>query len=120
MALAREHSHSVVENIAATLNTLIQPGSSMTLLVDWNRESLTSAVVYCIDYGYVEFLRMLRQMVSTRHSCSASARSSESPSKKLTSRSCTNNQHPFSAIFTLAVCVVRGRHICDRQKRLFL
>jgi hypothetical protein len=68
MALAREHGHCVVEDVASALNALVQPRSSMSLLIDWNRKGLTSAVINCINDGDVEFIRVLRQMMSTRHS----------------------------------------------------
>jgi hypothetical protein len=46
----------------------------MTLLVDWNRKSLATTVIHCINDRNIKLLRMLRQMVSTRHSyCTASA-----------------------------------------------
>ena len=60
VTLPCKHSHGVMENIASTLYTLVQPCCSVALLVDWDRESLTSAVVYCIDNGNVEFVGMLR------------------------------------------------------------
>jgi hypothetical protein len=65
VALSSEHGHSVVEDIASTLNTLIQPVGTMTLFVDSNRKGLSSAVVYRINKSHIEFVGMFRQMMST-------------------------------------------------------
>ena len=69
MALSREHGHSMVKYVTSALNALVQPVSAMSLLVDANGESLSSAVVYCIDEGNVEFVGMFRQVVGAGHSC---------------------------------------------------
>tara|TARA_R110002003_G_scaffold207_1_gene15956 strand:+ start:21863 stop:22051 length:189 start_codon:yes stop_codon:yes gene_type:complete len=60
----------MVENVASTLNALIQPCSSMALFVDWDGKRLSTAIIYSVDKSNVEFLGMLRQVVSTGHSCS--------------------------------------------------
>jgi hypothetical protein len=74
MSLPRKHSHSVMKDVTSTLHTLIQPRRSMTLLVDWDRKGLATTVIHCINDRNIELLRMLRQMMSTRHSyCAASA-----------------------------------------------
>ena len=65
ISLSREHGHSVVENVAPSLNSLVQPLSSMALFVDSNRERLTSAVIYCIDESNVKLVWMFRQVMST-------------------------------------------------------
>jgi hypothetical protein len=66
--LPRKHSHRVMKDVASALHTLIQPSSSMSLLVNWDREGLTTTVIHRIDYGNVELLGVLRKVVSTRHS----------------------------------------------------
>ena len=60
-----EHGHGMVENVASTLHTLIQPCRPMFLLIKRNRESLTTTVIYRIDNGNVEFVGVLRQVVRT-------------------------------------------------------
>jgi len=65
MALPSEHSHGVVENIASTLNTLVEPAGSMALFVDWDRERLSSAVVDRIDECNVELVRVLSEVMGT-------------------------------------------------------
>jgi hypothetical protein len=64
MALSRKHCHGVMENVASTLNTLVQPVSSMALLVDSNRKRLASTVIYCVDEGNVKLVGMFRKVVS--------------------------------------------------------
>lgn len=57
--LSREHSHGVVEDVASTLNTLIQPCGPMLFFIKRDRESLASAVIHCIDDSNVKFVGVL-------------------------------------------------------------
>jgi hypothetical protein len=65
MSLSRKHGHRMMEDITSTLHTLVQPRSSMTLLVNWNRKRLATTVINCIDDSNVELFGMLRQVVGT-------------------------------------------------------
>jgi hypothetical protein len=67
VTLPCEHCQGVVKDVASTLNALIQPCSSMALFVDWDGKRLSPAVIYSVDKSNVEFLGMLRQVVSTGH-----------------------------------------------------
>jgi len=69
MPLPSKHSHCVVEYVAATLHTLIQPAGSMSLLVKGNRESLATTIVLRVDEGYVELIGMVGKVVSAGHAC---------------------------------------------------
>lgn len=65
VALSCEHGHGVVEDVTSTLDTLVEPCGAMTLLVDVNGKGLASTVIYRIDECHVEFVGVLREMVST-------------------------------------------------------
>jgi hypothetical protein len=67
MTLAREHGHSVVEDITSTLHTLIQPTGSMSFFVDWNRKGLATTVIHGVNKCDIELVRVLSEMVSTTH-----------------------------------------------------
>lgn len=65
MALPCEHSHGVMENIASTLDALVEPAGSMALFVDCDRERLSSAVVDSIDECNVELVRVFSEVMGT-------------------------------------------------------
>lgn len=67
MTLSGKHCEGVVEDIAATLDALIEPICTMLFFVDWNGISLTAAVVDCIDKRYIELVWVLDEMVGTGH-----------------------------------------------------
>jgi hypothetical protein len=82
----------------------------MAFLVNGYREGLTTTVVYCVNDRDIKLLRMLRQVMGARHSCSPSQHLHYGTQEENnhTSRSSTNNQNLLLSIFTLSVS---GRHI---------
>jgi hypothetical protein len=69
VSLARKHGHGVVENVRATLNTLIQPTGAIFVLVDGDTVGLTTAVVYSVHERNVEFVGLFGEVVGTAHTC---------------------------------------------------
>jgi hypothetical protein len=67
MALPCEHGHRVVKDITSTLHTLVQPTSSMSFLVDWNRKGLATTVIHGVNKCDIKLVRVLSEMVSTTH-----------------------------------------------------
>jgi hypothetical protein len=65
MTLSCEHSHGMVENVASTLDTLVEPTGSMALFVNWDRERLSSAVIDRIDKCNVELVRVFSKVMGT-------------------------------------------------------
>lgn len=70
-SLPGEHGQCVVKDVRAALDALIAPGSTVAITVDGYRESLAAAVVHGVNEGNVELVRMLSQMVGSRHANSA-------------------------------------------------
>jgi hypothetical protein len=69
VSLASKHSHRVMENVRATLNTLVQPTGAIFVLVDGDTVCLTTTVVYSINERNVEFVGLLGEVVSAAHAC---------------------------------------------------
>ena len=67
MTLSCEHGHGMVEDIAATLDTLVKPACSIPVLLDGDRECLATTVVHSVDECYLEFLGVLREVICTGH-----------------------------------------------------
>ena len=67
MALAREHGHRVMEDVASTLHALIQPARTMLILLDRYRERLPPAIVDRVNDGDVEFIGVFCQMMGAGH-----------------------------------------------------
>ena len=65
MPLPREHSHSVMKDIASTLDSLVEPLGSMAFFVNLNRKSLAATVVYRFNKSNIELVWMLRQVMGT-------------------------------------------------------
>jgi hypothetical protein len=63
VALSCEHGHGMMKDVTSTLDTLVQPAGSMAFFVEWNRESLSSAVVDCINKSYIEFVWVLSKVM---------------------------------------------------------
>lgn len=59
ISLACEHCHGVMENIAPSLHSLIEPACPMSFLVEWYSESLSTAVIHGIDQVDFEFVGVL-------------------------------------------------------------
>ena len=85
MTQPREHGHRVVENIAPSLHTLIQPACAVFPLVDWYGERLASAVVNGIDNSHVELVGVFCQVMSTGHACGESGSAADRPCVMTTS-----------------------------------
>ena len=66
--LTREHRHGMMEDVATTLNALVQPTGSMLFFVNRDGECLSTAIVHGIDDGHIEFVRMLGEVLSAGHS----------------------------------------------------
>jgi len=56
-----------MEDVAATLNTLVQPTSTSLFLVDGDRVCLTTAIVDGVNKGDIELVRVLRKVVRAAH-----------------------------------------------------
>lgn len=56
-----------MEDVTATLNTLIEPACLMLGFVNWYGECLSTAVIHGVNHCDFEFLRMLSQMLSAGH-----------------------------------------------------
>jgi hypothetical protein len=69
VSLARKHSHRVMENVGATLNTLVQPTGTVFVLVDGDTVGLTTTVVYGVYERDVEFVGLFGEVMGTAHSC---------------------------------------------------
>jgi hypothetical protein len=67
MALASKHGHGVVENVRASLDTLVEPAGAVFVLVNGDAVGLTAAVVDCINDCNIEFVRVLGQVVGAGH-----------------------------------------------------
>lgn len=67
IALSCEHSHRVMEDVTASLYTLIEPTCSMLFFVQGHGEGLPSAVINSINQRDIELVLVLRQMVCSRH-----------------------------------------------------
>ena len=65
MALPCEHGHGMMEDVASTLNTLVEPTGSMSFFVDRNREGLPSTVIDGVDEGNIKSIAVLSQVVGT-------------------------------------------------------
>jgi hypothetical protein len=63
ISLTSEHGHRVVKDITSTLHALVHPTGSMALFVNWDRESLSTTIIHSIDKCYIEFVRMVREMM---------------------------------------------------------
>lgn len=63
-----KHGHRVMENVGATLDTLIHPTGTMFLLVNRYAVGLPATVIDRVNDGHIEFIRVFSQMMSTRHS----------------------------------------------------
>ena len=68
MPLTREHRHGMMEDVATTLNALVQPTGSVLLFVNRDRECLSTTIVDGINDGHIELLWMLGQVLGTGHS----------------------------------------------------
>jgi hypothetical protein len=97
----------VVEDVASTLNTLVQPLGTMTLFVDSNGKGLASAVIYRIDESNIKLVRVFRKMVSTRHSYLMSITTHFQIGRQHTSRPSSHNKHLLLSILVTA-CHIRG------------
>lgn len=71
MTLSGKHCEGVMEDVAAALNTLVEPVCTMFLFIDWYGVSLTAAVVYRVDERDIEFVWVLDEVVGARHAYSA-------------------------------------------------
>lgn len=67
--ISSEHSHSMVEDVATTLNTLVKPCGSMALPVEWDRKGLAATIVYSVNESNIEFVWMFSKMMRTGHAC---------------------------------------------------
>lgn len=67
MPLASKHRHGVVEDVASTLDSLIQPACSVSFLVEWDGEGLAPAVIFGVDDRDLELVWMLGKVVGARH-----------------------------------------------------
>lgn len=61
----------MMKNVAAPLNTLIQPASPMLLLVNRNTEGLSTAIIDSINERDVKVVGVIGKVVRTRHACRA-------------------------------------------------
>jgi hypothetical protein len=93
-ALPCKHRQSVMEDIASTLNALIHPAGAKPILIQRNAECLSTAIIDCVDDGYVELVGVLSQMVSTGHAGSSSS----------------NDEHSLSLILGGSIFRVRLGH----------
>lgn len=80
VALAGEHGHGVVEDVAPALHALVEPGGAMLVLVEGHGEGLPAAVVHRVDEGDFEFFGMLGEVMRRGHAWEeeSGARSQES------------------------------------------
>ncbi len=108
-------STSVMEDGGAALHALVEPRRAVALLVQRNRERLTTAVVDSFDERYVELFRMLRQVVRRGHTGVILTYSNpREPPVEITIinnlPSCTgaNDKHPLSAILDLVPVLCHG------------
>jgi len=67
MVLSCKHSHRMVVDEAPTLNALVQPMSTMSVLVYGNGKRLSTTIVDSIDESHVEFVRVFCEVVRARH-----------------------------------------------------
>lgn len=56
MPLSCKHRHCVMEYVAASLDSLVQPARSELLLVDIYREGLPAAVAFGFDEGNIKLV----------------------------------------------------------------
>lgn len=75
-ALTSEHGGCVVEDMTASLYTLIEPTCAVLFFVEWYGKRLTSAIVDRVDNCHIELICVLGEVVRRGHAVAVNRGSS--------------------------------------------